>query len=239
MIAGPWIHRELGIAKGKTARIGIMMEREIEVKLLAPSVELMTAIERRDRLAGVPLTSAGGRLQEDTYLDTPGFDLLRAGFSLRHRRREGVAKATLKSIPGRNDRALLRDREEIEEPIGADRAPMAAGGRIEEVVREILGDAKPGPVVRIRTQRRMYRLGDGAVLCIDRAQVFPGKGGKPVDGFLEVEVEDTGGGRELLERAGHELMDEHGLGPSALSKFERGLRVLGLLERARGEGGTP
>ena len=53
------------------------MEREIEVKLLANSVELLTEIEQRSVLAGAPLTPTGERMQEDTYLDTPDFDLLR------------------------------------------------------------------------------------------------------------------------------------------------------------------
>jgi len=220
-----------------------MMEREIEVKLLADSVELLTEIGKRTELAGVPLTPTGERVQEDTYLDTPGFDLLRAGYSLRHRRRDQKTKATLKSIPGKNDRALLSDRTEIEEPIETGDGATVTGGRIEEVVLEAIGDLDLLPVVRIRTDRHTFRVGTeaapGAVLCADRARVFPGEGDEPVDGFLEIEVEDAGGGRELLERAGNELMDEYGLRPSSLSKFERGLLSLGLLTQARGEGGTP
>ena len=220
-----------------------MMEREIEVKLLANSPELLTEIGARSELAGVPLTPTGERIQEDTYLDTPGFDLLRAGFSLRHRRRDGKTKATLKSIPSRNDRALLRDRTEIEEMISDGAGATVAGGRIEEVVRAAIGDLGLHPVVRIRTERHTFQVGaepgSGAVLGADQARVYPGVGDEPVFGFLEIEVEDAGGGRGLLERAGNELMDEYGLRPSSLSKFERGLQALGRLEQARGEEGAP
>ena len=213
-----------------------MMEREIEVKLLANSVELLTEIEQRTGLAGEPLTPTGERLQEDTYLDTDGFDLLRSGFSLRFRRRDETTKATLKSVPGRDDRELLRDRTELEAVVPAD--SEAPTGAIRDVVRELIGDLVLRPVVRIRTERRTFRVGPEeepmAVLCADRAWVLPGSGGEPVGGFLEVEVEDAGGGSELLRVAGHELMDEYGLRPSSLSKFERGLRTLGLLEQARG-----
>jgi len=219
------------------------MEREIEVKLLADSVELLAEIGQRTSLAGVPLVPTGERIQEDTYLDTSDFDLLRAGFSLRHRVRDGETKATLKSIPGRDDRTLLQDRTEIEEPIAPEAGAMVPGGRIEEVVGAVIGDLSLRPVVRIRTDRHTFRVGPesapGAVLCADRAWVLRGEGDEPVDGFLEVEVEDAGGGQDLLERAGHELMDEYGLRPSSLSKFERGLMSLGLLERARGTGGAP
>ncbi|MEN8148448.1 MAG: CYTH domain-containing protein [Planctomycetota bacterium] len=218
-----------------------MMEREIEVKLLANSVELLTEIEKRTVLAGEPLTSTGERIQEDTYLDTDGFNLLRAGFSLRIRRRNGGAKATLKSVPGRDDRELLRDRTELEAEVPMD--SEAPAGTIRDVVLDLIGDVPLRPVVGIRTNRHTFRVGGAespsAVLCADRAWVIPGEGGEPVGGFLEVEVEDAGGGSELLRRAGHELMDEYGLRPSSLSKFERGLRTLGLLERARGEGRHP
>jgi inorganic triphosphatase YgiF len=222
------------------------MEREIEVKLLAESVELLTEIEKRTVLAGEPLTPTVERLQEDTYLDTDGFDLLRAGFSLRFRRRDGSSKATLKSIPGQDDRQLLRDRTELEAEVPPD--AETPSGPIRDVVLDLIGDVPLHPVVRIRTRRQMFAVGPvaepAAVLCADRAWVIPGPGGEPVDGFLEVEVEDAGGGSDLLRRAGHELMDEHGLSPSSLSKFERGLRTLGLLAKARGnsapgKGGQP
>ena len=216
-----------------------MMEREIEVKLLAQSVELLTEIEKRTSLAGLPLTPAAQRLQEDTYFDTEDFALLRAGFSLRIRRRDDVVQATLKSVPGRDRRTLLRDRTEVEAVLDPGAAPEIPPGEIRDFVARIAGDRPLSPVVRIRTKRHLFRLGPqpAAVLCADRAWILRGDGGEPVDGFLEVEVEDKGGGSAVLERAGNELMDEYGLRPSSLSKFERGLAALGLLERARGDGG--
>jgi inorganic triphosphatase YgiF len=215
-----------------------MMEQEIEVKLLASSLELLDEIAGRSDLGGLPVKPVAVRLQEDTYLDSAAFDLFRAGYSLRFRHRDGIVKANLKSIPGTDRRKLLRERLEIEEVVPEEVPIAELPAAILDVIANVVAGVDLGPVVRIRTERRLFHLGPAespaAKFCVDRAWVLAGHGGDPVDGFLEVEVEDSGGGRDVLEKAGAELMDEHGLRPSALSKFERGLSALNLLETARG-----
>jgi inorganic triphosphatase YgiF len=226
-------------AFGCLAAIGIMMEQEIEVKLLAPTMKHLDRIAGRSDLGGLPLAPVTVRLQEDTYLDSADFHLFRSGYSLRFRHRDGIVKANLKSIPGPRSRKLLRERLEIEEEVPGETSVAELPAAILRVIAKAIEGVDLEPVVRIRTERQLFRLGPeeepAAMFCVDRAWVIPGAGGDPVHGFLEVEVEDAGGGRDVLSKAGNELMDEHGLRPSALSKFERGLRALGLLETAQGE----
>jgi inorganic triphosphatase YgiF len=72
-------------------------------------------------------------------------------------------------------------------------------------------------------------------MVLDSVDVLAAEGEDTVGRFFEAEVEDRGMGPDRLLSAGQDLLAEHGLLPSAMSKFERGLAVLGLLARARGE----
>jgi CHAD domain-containing protein len=230
-----------------------MTEREREVKLLAVSREQLDSLGRRPSLGGYPLAGGGEARQEDAYLETADYRLFRAGLSLRYREKEGRFTAALKEVLPLTKRPLLRDRLELEEDAGTEMPDLSAppGGEIGRRIAPLLGTRALTPLVRIRTHRRKFRLVPpapdappqegagsdvgGAVLCLDAAQVLPGNGGNPVGSFFEVELEDLGIGGKPLETIGGELLQSYGLLPSSLSKFERGLAVLGLLADVRGE----
>jgi len=225
-------------------------DREREVKLLAVSREQLEAIASRPALAGIPLTREGETDQEDLYVDTEDFRLFRAGFSLRYRKKtsgsgtpageSAAVKVTLKDILPPTKRPLISDRRELEEVLDASALDPAAPlpGRIGAHVGPLAGSAPLRPVVRLRTKRGRCSLGDPpsgtAEVCLDRVEVLGGDGGVAGQ-FYELEVEDHGIGTLALTRVGEDLERSHGFLPSHLSKFERGLAVVGLLASARGE----
>ena len=219
-----------------------MQSRELEVKLLAGSAAALEARAGRSTLAGCPLEGAGARLQEDTYLDSADFALLRSGLSLRLRAAGSRIRATLKEVPGPEGRAALRDRSEVElELASAPELPWTPAGEIGELTAPLLEGRLLAPVLSIstrRTKRRLLREGSPAAeMCLDAVEVRAPGEERVAARFFEVEVEDMGGGRELLLCAGEELQEEQGLAASTLSKLERGLDALGLLARLRsGEG---
>jgi triphosphatase len=211
--------------------------REREVKLLAMSSEQLESVTRRSVLGGLPVERRTEKVQEDTYVDTEDFRLLRAGLSLRHRRLEHGGKLTLKEVPSASDRALLRDRREVEEETASETPFDEPSELLASKVMPLVGTRVLLPLVKLRTHRTVHRVGldpeAGATLCLDRVEVLGDDG--VVAGFHEVEIEDDGLGAVALLELGQELRVAHGLQPSDLSKFERGLAARGLLAEARGE----
>ena len=217
-----------------------MNEREREIKLLAISEEQLLALGRQVVLGGLPLSPLEESVQEDIYFDSEDFRLFRAGLSLRNRRKAGAVKATLKEVLPAGEASLIRDRREIEESVdGASEGDGPALGSLGERVAPLLGRRELRPILRLRTQRKKAVLGTEttgtAVLCLDRVAIQSGGGGETVAHFSEVEVEDRDTRPGVLEGVGHELLADHGLLPSTISKLERGLAALGILADARGE----
>jgi CHAD domain-containing protein len=213
-----------------------MAEREREVKLTARASAALEELAGNPAIAGFGLSAVETRDQEDVYLDTEDFRLFSAGYSLRTRRRSGILKATLKEIPRIEGRGTLRDRLEIEEVLGPEGVPK---GPVGDAVASLVGEAKLLPILRLRTRRRVRKLNaDGSVvaeLCLDEVQVSPGgEGAEPLARFCEVEVEEVGEGSNVLTAVGEELLASPHFEPSLLSKLERGLDLLGLLEPRSG-----
>jgi inorganic triphosphatase YgiF len=151
-----------------------------------------------------------------------------------YRRRSGILKATLKEIQGRSSHEIFRDRQEIEEVLGEEGRPMGAVG---DTVASLAGEAKLLPILHLRTRRRVRKVFAGgsavAELCLDEVEVSRGEGAEPLARFREVEVEETGEGSNVLAAIGEDLLASPQFEPSPLSKLERGLDLLGLLEPAR------
>jgi len=210
-------------------------EREREIKLTVGAASAFEELARRPAIAGFELSPVETRDQSDLYLDTEDFLLFTAGFALRHRRRSGSVKATLKEISGKEGRGILQDRREIEEVLGEEGAPK---GAVAEAVASLAGDAKLLPILRLRTRRRVRQVlashSAVAELCLDEVEVFPAGEGvgsseaEPSGRFREVEVEETAGGWNVLTAVGEELLASPHFGPSLLSKLERGLDLLGI-----------
>lgn len=211
-----------------------MAAREREIKLAARTPEAFEELAGTPAIAGFALSPVETRDQEDVYLDSEDFLLFAAGQALRTRRRSGILKATLKEIGGTESRGILRDRREIEEVLGAEGRPRGAVG---DAVAALAGDAELRPILRLRTRRRVRKVfasGSAvAELCLDEVEVSRGEGGEPLARFREVEVEEAGGGSQALTAIGEDLLASPQFEPSPLSKLERGLDLLGILEPAR------
>lgn len=202
---------------------------ELEAKLLVPDEAAFAALSRLERIGRLRVRQRGSRLQQDTYVDTPGLRLLRAGYACRLRHVGHRAFAALKGL-GRVA-GDVHEREEIEREI--DNPSVGALLRMEEqpgrLVRWLIGDEPLRPLFTVVTLRRLASVSAGPRDCfdlaLDRARFF-GPGGELL--VLELELESLDGDRGLLEEAAAELRRTHGLTASGLSKFERGMRWAGV-----------
>lgn len=213
-----------------------MNGRELEVKLTVDSPERLAELGRLGRLGGCPLAARGVWVQDDSYRDTEDFALFREGLSLRRRRTGARTRWTLKEILESEGRQAVCDRAEQEEDVSGPEARPDPQGPIGRTVARVVGSRDLVAVAHLVTRRQKLDLLAGsrsvAEMCLDEVEVFAGDG-SPVGCFFEVEVEDTGGGSDVLEVAGSELLGRGGLTVSTRSKFERALSLLGLLDRAR------
>ncbi|HET9654568.1 MAG TPA: CYTH and CHAD domain-containing protein [Kineosporiaceae bacterium] len=163
------------------------------------------------------LEKAGTRRLSATYYDTPGLDLLRHGITLR-RRTGGTDAGWHLKLPAGTGRL------EVHRPAGRSGAPVPA--ELTALVRAVLRDRVPEPVVRLRTTRDVTRvLGrDGAVLAevADDTVTAEAPGGR-AESWREVEVELVAGKPRLLATVG-DLLRAQGATPSRYgSKLARAL----------------
>lgn len=168
------------------------------------------------------------KMQQDVYLDTLGWRIHRAGFTLRRRARGDAYEATLKSLA--RGGADLAARREVTERLDG---PEILGGHGEVATRVRLVAARESlrPVVEVHTRRRpidVLRQGKvvASVALDDTTLLHDGE----VTGTLcrvEVEVADEAVERDLgaLVRV---LARECGLVPALTSKFQAALDGAGL-----------
>jgi CHAD domain-containing protein len=191
---------------------------ETEAKYEAPAG---AALPRLDGLRQVAGTSRpAGEQLEAQYYDTDDLRLIRAGITLRRRRGGDDAGWHLKLPVGTDTR------REIRLPLG--RAGRQVPSELAELVRVHTRGKPLQPVARMTTKRQRLILLDGAgeslaeVAADDvSAEALGGTAG--VSEWHEVEVELTGGGRQLL-KAADELLRRDGLRPAGRSaKLERAL----------------
>ncbi len=191
---------------------------ETEAKYEAPAD---ATLPRLDDLPQVADTSqpAGEQLEAE-YYDTDDLRLIRAGITLRRRRGGEDAGWHLKLPLGADTR------REIRLPLG--RAGRRVPGELAELVRVHTRGEPLRPVARVTTNRqRLILLGQAGESLAEVAEDDVSAqtlGGTPtVSSWHEVEVELTGGGRELLEAA-DDLLRRDGLRPAGRSaKLERAL----------------
>jgi triphosphatase len=168
------------------------------------------------------------KLQQDTYLDTPGWRIHRAGFTLRRRARGDAFEATLKALA--RGTADLATRREVTERLDG---PEVLGGDGEVATRVRLVAARESlrPVVEVHTRRwpvDVLRHGEvvASVALDDTTLLRDGT----VTGTLcrvEVEVVDQSVQRDLdaLVRV---MARDCGLAPALTSKFQAALDAAGL-----------
>ncbi len=202
---------------------------ELEAKLLVPDEAAFAALAHLERIGRLRVRPRGTHRQQDTYVDTPGLRLLRAGYACRLRHVGHRAFAALKGLG--HVAGDIHEREELEREI--DNPSIGALLRMDEppgrLVRWLAGEEAIKPLFTLVTLRRLATVSAGPHDCfemaLDRARFF-GRGGELV--LLEVELESLDGDRGLLGEAATELRRAHGLTASSLSKFERGMRWAGV-----------
>jgi CHAD domain-containing protein len=191
---------------------------ETEIKYEAAPGAAMPSFDQLPRVARTE--GAPGEQLEADYFDTEDLRLIRAGITLRRREGGHDAGWHLKLPAGEHSR------REIMLPLGRARKHVPA--ELARLVRVHTRGQELVPVARISTARRRQLLLDSAggplaeVACDDvTAQAMGGRAG--LSRWHEVEVELTGGSREILDAA-DKLLQSHGLSRAGRSaKLERAL----------------
>ena len=211
---------------------------EVEIKLnVKPAIAggpimLFTKLTMHPQLAGLPLGGITKHEIRDLYYDTPDGALGKAGAGLRSRLLDGVPYVTLKKNASKE--GSLTAREEFEEVLTQERMDWVMSH-----VRDVVGDGpfpvedfaagRPcgglQPTLVIGTARLVRPIGNLAELTLDMVE-YPGLSASP---YFDIEVEATSGkaGERILRQVEGELFELAGgnLGPAALNKLERGLRL--------------
>lgn len=208
------------------------MPIEREAKLAVPEGFVLPDLRRM--AGGIRVADRGTQLLEATYWDTDSLALFRHQFGLRHRTRDGKNGTwTLKGPSTADGHGFAR--EETEVPGTPDSIPAA----LLEAVRTMLAGADPHPVARVRTERHVLDLSDGAGHSVevadDRVTVIDAKD-EEVARFREVEVEQVGDGAESLADAMVGALETSGAEAEATSKYTRALVALGLVDEGRPTG---
>jgi CHAD domain-containing protein len=188
-------------------------------------------LETHTRIAGLSIVPRPPQQLRDTYLDTPDWRLFRAGFALRMRSHARAKEATLKALA--SAREDVADRVELSErlPRISPAAPAQLTGPVGTRVRAVLGKRPLQPLFEVRTHRQRFAVrGGGADLgeiALDETLICEPDGGERVR-LQRVEVEAQAAELEPLAKLVKELAADCGLRRAPASKFELGLRSMGL-----------
>jgi CHAD domain-containing protein len=192
--------------------------REIELKYEAGPDTVLPPLEDLPQVAS-EAEPAEQKLEAE-YYDTEDLRLLRAGVTLR-RRRGGTDSGWHLKLP-----AGPQTRREIRLPLG--RAGRTVPAELARLVKVYSRGQKLGPVARIATVRHVRTLVDAAGTSLaevvaDEVSAQTLGESTTISTWREVEVELTGGDRQLL-RAADKRLRRGGLQPaSRTAKLERAL----------------
>jgi inorganic triphosphatase YgiF len=203
---------------------------EIEAKFALPDRDVFQRLQTIDRLADFVLSAGQIKQVRDTYLDTAGRRILRAGYACRRREESEGILITLKGLGGAQ--GAVHRREELEVLMPSDLALAEwPPSPVRERVLQLIGPAPLLPLFELQQARtvRLVTLGERRVaeLSLDDVHVMAGNREQV---YLEMEVELRPQGTEDdLSAIVACLRDEWQLKPEPLSKFERALAFLGTL----------
>jgi CHAD domain-containing protein len=173
-----------------------------------------------------PATAVRMTQIEDRYVDSSDWALSRAGFAARLRRTGRETVIGLKRQAAAEGRPVHR--EELEGPADLSALPGAwPASPARSVVLEMCGDAPLVELLTIRQKRRSRRFEAGqttADLSIDEVEVLAD--GRPIDRFVEMELELDAGPAEPLAGLAEMFERDKALRPSTRSKFERAVRAV-------------
>ncbi len=194
------------------------MAEELELKLtLTPGAA--------EALMGSPLLASDFEraIQHATYYDTTDLALCKTGISLRIRDAEGQRIQTIKSDQGRS--AGLFARLERERPVDGDVPDL----QDDADVRAIVAGDELVPVFEVRNERRRWQLeveGAQIEVALDQGSVVVADRSSPI---LECELELKAGNAAGLFALGRRIAAVAPVRLAAISKAERGYRLLGAL----------
>jgi len=197
---------------------------EIEAKFVLPDTDTFQRLQTVDRLASFALSAGRVKQVRDTYLDTAGRRILRAGYACRQREESEGILITLKGLGGAQ--GAIHRREELEVLIPSDLPPAQwPPSPVRDRVLQLIGLAPILPLFELRQARTVRGITQGerpvAELSLDDVHVMAGNREHV---YLEMEVElKSHGTEDDLSIIVACLRDEWTLRPEPLSKFERAL----------------
>jgi CHAD domain-containing protein len=212
------------------------LHRELEWQLASPDLDRVRHwLEEHASVSGLRIEPRDTQQLRDTYLDTQDFRIFRAGFALRMRTDGPGTEATLKAL--RSARQDVADRVELSEPLT--RSSLAALGRLHGPVgtrvRAVAGKHALQPLFEVHTRRQRFVVRDAGAnlgeIALDETSICQ-PGGEERAQTQRVEVEAQGTVLEPLEKLVKTLATDCDLHPAPVSKYELGLRSMGLDPRA-------
>lgn len=197
---------------------------EIEAKFSIHDPATPTYLSRLPRLGDFTLQDEDCVAVQDTYMDTPEWQILAAGYACRYRQTAEQLLVSLKSLRGREGAIHQREEYEIALP---DCGPPEhwPESDVRQRVLALTGAAPLRPLFTLqqeRTLRAVELAGQKiATLSLDEVALHHnGRAQQYVE--VEVELEPAGDPAQLQALVAH-LAQLAGLTAQPLSKFERGL----------------
>ena len=197
---------------------------EIEAKFVIPDPGVYWHLQRTNRLAGYSVSTSQVINIQDTYMDTSGRRIQRAGYSCRQRETIDGITMTLKSL--RKAEGAVHRREEWELMLKAGKPPKKwPKSKIRKRVLKIVGqedldelfELQQTRVIRLLIKKGQafadFSLDSVSLISSDKAKVFFQLEAKPLP--------DTSD--EIFTDIVACLQKEWNLKPEPLSKFERSL----------------
>jgi len=178
----------------------------------------------------------------DTYFDTSGFDILRAGWTYRCRQRGGQSTLNLKSHGGHEGRVFVR--EEIQQPLSGDTVSTLQDlppGPVKTYLDTIIDTRRSRKLFRVASQRRVFTVTSPGSkpsqieLDVDRTRITAEKASDKAPGsfeFMELELELAAGDASAVDELAQALFNRLRLTPAQFSKFDRGIQAAGLSRKA-------
>ncbi|MBF0162700.1 MAG: CYTH domain-containing protein [Magnetococcales bacterium] len=206
------------------------MAMEEEIKLTAPSADILDAIAADPQVLEAAQGPAQSRAFVATYYDTADQDLLRHQWAFRLRQEgSGLLRATLKGTGGMVNGLSRREEWEARTP-----GPIHCVGDLppgelrDQMLAATTADAPLLPLLVTDFQRRILLLQWGesrGEMALDQGEVRANGKQHPL---CEVELERLAGPLQPLQTLADTLAQRYGLRHSQRSKFGLGLALLGL-----------
>ena len=165
------------------------------------------------------------------YFDTEDRRLLAEGIAFRIRREGCGLQATLKwngsSEDGMHKREELNVTVDDPEKLHAPDIDIFSQSDMGDALLEIVGEKTLVPLMEVDSVRHQVRIDTGksiSELSVDKGEVRVGEKSAPI---LELEIELFSGEEADMIALGDGLAEKYGLTASNISKFKRGLDLMG------------